>query len=64
MNPTVSFKNNKSLKDHLVRSALPMPGKDEGPCKYHGNPYQICNFIKETSSFCRSVTNETFKIKS
>ena len=56
------LKNNKSLKDHLVHSVLPMPGKEKGSCKPYVNRCQISNSIEETSTFSHSTTNETFKI--
>ena len=60
--PTASFKNNKSLKDHLYRSVLPVPDKKGRSCKYHRNWCQDCNLIDETCTFSHSTTYETLKL--
>ena len=62
--PVAGFRNDKSLKDHLVRAKLPnveIRGRSELCGK--GN-YQVCVFICDTDTFSTKACGETFKIQS
>ena len=51
--PIIGFKNNKNLKSHLVRAALP-DINEVGRCKPCGgkrSPCQLCSNMKNTSTF-------------
>ena len=51
--PRTGFKNDKSLKDHLVRSVLPKidVAGNSGPCGGKRPPCESCKLMKKTSSF-------------
>ena len=61
--PIVGFRNGKSLKDYLVRAALPKLGNvgSSEPCG-KGN-CQVCDFICKTDTFTTEACGETFKIR-
>ena len=63
--PITGFKNNKNLKSHLVRAALPdidevEVGKCE-PCGGKRPPCQLCSNIKNKSTFKRKHSNEVYQ---
>ena len=63
--PIIGFKNNKNLKSHLVRAALPdinEVGRCE-PCGGKRAPCQLCSNMKNTSTFKRKVHIQTKFIK-
>ena len=63
--PIIGFKNNKNLKSHLVRSALPdinEVGRCE-PCGGKRPPCQLCSNMKKTSNFKSKHSNEVYQIK-
>ena len=60
--PVVGFRNGKSLKDYLVRAALPKTNKT-GRCKPCGKKTcLVCNSISTTTTFTTKVCGEVFKI--
>ena len=62
--PLIGFKNNKSLRDHLVRSQLPdieETGKSE-PCGGKRPPCHLCKNMKNTCTFKSKHFNEVYKI--
>ena len=62
--PLIGFKNNKSLRDHLVRSQLPdikETGKSE-PCGGKRPPCDLCKNMKITCTFKSKHFNEVYKI--
>ena len=63
--PIIGFKNNKNLKSHLVRAALPdinEVGRCE-PCGGKRPPCQLCNNMKNTSTFKSKHSNEVYQTK-
>ena len=61
--PIVKFRNGKSLKDYLVRTALPKmenAGSSE-PCEE--GTRQVCDYISTTNTFTTKVCGELFKIQ-
>ena len=63
--PIIGFKNNKNLKSHLVRAALP-DINEVGRCKPCGgkrSPCQLCSNMKNTSTFKSKHSNEVYQIK-
>ena len=61
----IGFKNNKNLKSHFVRAALPdinELGRCE-PCSGKRPPCQLCSNMKNTSSFKSKHSNEVFQTK-
>ena len=63
--PIIGFKNNKNLKSHLVRAAL--PDIDEvrkcEPCGGKRPPFQLCSNMRNTSTFKSKHSNEVYQIK-
>ena len=62
--PVVGFRNGKSLKDYLVRAALPKAnetGRWE-PCGK--KTCLVCNSIRTTITFTTEACEEIFKIQS
>ena len=58
------FRNGKSLKDHLVRTALPKTNKT-GRCEPCGKKIcLVCNSIRTTTTFTTKACGENFKIQS
>ena len=49
----IGFKNDKTLKDHLVRSVLPKidVADNSGPCTGKRLPCELCKLMKKTSTF-------------
>ena len=63
--PIIGFKNNKNLKSHLVRVALPdinEVGRFK-PCGGKIPPCQLCNNMKNTSTFKSKHSKEVYQIK-
>ena len=61
----ISFKNNKNLRSHLVRPALPVlneVGRCE-PCRRKRPPCPLCSNMKNTSTFKSKHSNEVYQIK-
>ena len=61
-----SFKNNKSLKNHLIRS---QPLHNDGigrskPCEGKKPPFHLCESMKDKSTFKSRHLDEVHKIKS
>ena len=62
--PVVGFRNGKSLKDYLVRAALPK-STESGRCEpCEKKSCLFCNSIRTTKTFKTEVCGETFKIQS
>ena len=69
--PTIGFKNDRSLKDHLVLAVLPnidAEGRSK-PCVCGGGgggggkrSCEVCKSVNDTSHFKRRDTSETFNI--
>ena len=62
--PTIGFKNDRSLKDHLVRAVLPnidAEGRSK-PCGGKKRSCEVCKSVNDTSHFKRRDTGETFDI--
>ena len=63
--PIIGFKNNKNLKPHLVRAALP-DINEVGRCEACGgkrSPCQLCSNMKNTNTFKSKHSNEVYQIK-
>ena len=63
--PIIGFKRNKNLKSHLARAALPdinEVGRCE-PCHAKIPPCQLCNNMKNTSTFKSKHSSEVYQIK-
>ena len=62
--PVTGFKNDRSLKDHLVRAVLPKVDPEDGfkPCEGKKRSGEVCKSVNDTSDFKRRDTNETFNI--
>ena len=62
--PVVGFCNGKSLKDYLVRAALPKTNKT-GRCEPCGKKTcLVCNSIRTITTFTMEAYGEVFKIQS
>ena len=61
--PVVGFRNGKSLKDHLVRAALPKIEKTGGSEPCGKKSCQVCDSISTTNSFTTEACGEEFKIQ-
>ena len=62
--PIIGFKNDRSLKDHLVRAVLPKLDA-EGRSKLCGGKKrfcEVCKSVTDTSHFKRGDTNKTFNM--
>ena len=61
--PRVAFRNDKSLKDKLVRSKLKNPNRrDPGNYKFESNLCQICNIIFFENEFTGRHRKKSYKI--
>ena len=51
--PIIGFKNTKSLKDHLVRAALPQLDREliSKPCEGANPSCEVCKSVKNTTNF-------------
>ena len=62
--PVVGFRNGRSLKDYLVRAALPK-SNDTRRCEPCGKKTcLVCNSIRTTTTFSTEACEEVFKIQS
>ena len=62
--PIIGFKNNKNLKSHLLRTAIP-DIYEVGRCKPYGGkrpPCQLCSNMKNTSTFKSKRSNAVYQI--
>ena len=62
--PTIGFKNDRSLKDHLVRTVLPnidAEGRSK-PCGGKNRSCEVCKSVNDNCHFKRRDTDETFNI--
>ena len=62
--PIVGFRNGKSLKDYLVRAALPKTDNAGGPKASGEGTCQVCDHIITTNTFTTKACGEVFKIQS
>ena len=62
--PIIGFKNAKSLKDDLVRAALPQLDREGGskPCEGANRSCKVCESVKDTTKFKKVESEETFDI--
>ena len=62
--PLISFKNNKSLRDHLVRSQIPdiEEIRMSKPCGRKRPPCHLCKSMKDTCTFKIKRFDEVYKI--
>ena len=62
--PIISFKNDSSLKNHLVRTVLPNIEAEGRPklCRWKKHSCEVSKSINSTSHFKRRDTDETFNI--
>ena len=58
------FRNDKSLKDYLVRAALPMMGNAGGSEPCGKGTCQVCDHIITTNTFTTKSCGEVFKFQS
>ena len=60
----IGFKNNKNLKSHLVRGALPDINEVDRyePCGGKRPPCQLCSSMKNISTFKSKHSNEVHQI--
>ena len=62
--PVVRFRNGKSLKDYLVRAAVPKTN-ETGKCEPCGKKTcLVCNSIRTITTFTTEACGENFKIQS
>ena len=62
--PIKGFRNGKSIKDYLVRAALPKIGNTEGPEACKKVTCQVCDHIITTNTSTTKTCGEVFKIPS
>ena len=62
--PIIGFKNAKSLKDHLVRAALPQLDREwiSEQCEGANRSCEVCESVKNTTNFTKTLSEETFYI--
>ena len=62
--PLIGFKNDRSLKDHLVRAVLrKVDAEDRSkPCGEKKLSFEVCKSVNDTSNFKMRNTDETFNI--
>ena len=62
--PVIGFKNAKSLKDHLVRAALPQLDREgrSKPCEVANRSCEVCKSVKDTTRIKKAESEETFDI--
>ena len=62
--PIIDFKNDRSLKYHLVRAVLHKVNAESRskPCQGEKRSCEVCKSVNDTSRFKKRNTNETFKI--
>ena len=54
--PIIGFKNAKSLKNHLVRTALPQLDREwiSKPCECANRSCEVCESVKNTTRFTKA----------
>ena len=54
--PIIGFKNAKSLKNHLVRAALPQLDREwiSKPCEGANRSFEVCESVKNTTNFTKA----------
>ena len=62
--PAVGFRNGKSLKDYLVRAALPKTNETRRCEPYGEKTCLVCNSVRTTTTFTTEACGESFKIQS
>ena len=62
--PIVEFRNGKSLKDYMVRAALPNMNNAGGSERCGKGTCQVCDLIITSNTFTAKVCGEVFKIQS
>ena len=62
--PIVGFRNGKSLKDYLVRAALPKMDNARGSEPCGKGTCEVCDHINTTNTFTTKACGEVFKIQS
>ena len=61
--PIVSFKREKSLKDLLVRTKVPVEKETDGKfCGCQGKLCEVCTFLEEKNTFTNKEGSDTYKI--
>ena len=62
--PIIGFKNDRSLKDHLVWAVLPKVDTEgrSKPCGGKNRSCEVCKSVNDTFHFKRRDINETFNI--
>ena len=62
--PIIDFRNDRSLKDHLVRDVLPSVDAEvrSKPCEGEKLSCEVCKLVNDTYNFKRRDTDETFNI--
>ena len=62
--PLIGFKNDRSLKDHLVRAVLPKVDAEDRskPCEGKKHYCEVSKSVNNTSNFKMRNTDETFNI--
>ena len=61
--PTIGFKNDRSLKDHLIRAVLPkIDPRQIQAVRGKKRSCEVCKSVNDTSHFKRRDTDETFNI--
>ena len=62
--PIIGFKNAKSLKDHLVRTALPQLDREgrNKPCDGANRSFKVRESVKDTTKFKKTESKENFDI--
>ena len=61
---TVIFRNGRSLKDYLVRTALPKMANTGGAKPGEIDACQVCDHVIRTSTFTTKACGKSFKIQS
>ena len=61
--PVVRFRNGKSLKDCLVKAALPKMDNAGGSVPCGKGTCQVCDHIITTNTFTTKASGEVFKIQ-
>ena len=61
--PIVGFRNGKSLKDYLMRTALPKMDNAGGSEPCGKGTCQVCDHIITTNTFTTKACGEVFKVQ-
>ena len=60
--PMITFRSARKLSSYLVRAKLYSLERFVGSCKCYGKRCEICDNVKETSTFTSTATQNTYKI--